>query len=74
MLAFPYELPEWMPKVLVLLAECASDPSPISNSISHVFGEFKRTHQDSWELDKQKFTEEDLYIVSDLIYSPGYFA
>lgn len=29
-LAFPYDVPEWMPNILVELAQCASGPSPIS--------------------------------------------
>ena len=28
-LAFPYEVPKWMPDVLVKLAKCISDPAPI---------------------------------------------
>jgi len=27
--AFPYEIPKWMPDVLVKLAGCISDPAPI---------------------------------------------
>ncbi|KAJ3319363.1 hypothetical protein HDV06_006390 [Boothiomyces sp. JEL0866] len=73
-LAFPYDVPEWMPSVLVLLAQCANDPSPISTSITLTFGEFKRTHQDSWDYHKSKFNEQELYTVSDLLYSPGYYA
>ncbi|KAJ3272314.1 hypothetical protein HDV01_005748 [Terramyces sp. JEL0728] len=73
-LAFPYDVPDWMPSVLVLLAQCANDPSPISTSITLTFGEFKRTHQDSWDYHKSKFTEQELYTVSDLLYSPGYYA
>lgn len=30
--AFPYEVPEWMPSVLVQLASCISDPTPIQVS------------------------------------------
>ena len=29
-LAFPYDVPEFIPKILVLLAKCAGNPSPIS--------------------------------------------
>lgn len=28
-LAFPYDIPDWMPQVLVVLAGCQTDPSPI---------------------------------------------
>ena len=30
--AFPYEVPKWMPEILVKLAECVSDPAPIQVS------------------------------------------
>ncbi|KAI8894304.1 hypothetical protein BC833DRAFT_605412 [Globomyces pollinis-pini] len=73
-LAFPYEIPDWMPSVLVQLAACHSDPSPINATVRLTFGEFKRTHQDNWDEHKLKFTEQDLYTVSDLLYSPSYYA
>ena len=73
-LAFPYEVPEWMPQILVVLAKCSSDPSPILNTIQHTFREFKRTHQDSWEEHSLKFTEDELLIISELLISPGYYA
>jgi proteasome activator subunit 4 len=34
-LAFPYEVPVWMPSVLVSLASCASDPSPIKVTLEY---------------------------------------
>jgi hypothetical protein len=72
--AFPYELPKWMPKALVILSESSNDPAPIRSTITETFGEFKRTHQDDWETHKQKFTSDELYAVSDLLLSQNYFA
>ncbi|CAG8777892.1 13642_t:CDS:2, partial [Dentiscutata heterogama] len=41
--AFPYEVPKWMPEVLVKLAECISDPAPIQATVKNTFADFKRT-------------------------------
>jgi proteasome activator subunit 4 len=73
-LAFPYEIPQWMPQVLVALAECNSNPSPIPESIRKMFREFKRTHQDNWAKQKEVFTDDELYVITDLLISPGYYA
>jgi proteasome activator subunit 4 len=40
-LAYPYEVPDWMPELLVTLAEHASDPDPINKTIKKTFAEFK---------------------------------
>ena len=63
-----------MTDVLVAIAESGSNPSPIPETVRKTFGEFKRTHQDNWEQHKQVFTEDELYIISDLLISPGYYA
>jgi len=72
--AFPYDIPEWMPNELVKLAKCASDPSPIARTVRKVFAEFRRTHTDSWHLDKLKFTSDQLDILSDVLVSHSYYA
>ena len=73
-LAFPYEIPEWMPKTLVVLSSCTSDRAPIGPEVSKTFAEFRRTHQDTWHEDKEKLTEDELYELSDLLISPSYYA
>ncbi|KAJ3092428.1 hypothetical protein HK102_007439 [Quaeritorhiza haematococci] len=72
--AFPYEVPKWMPNVLVKLAAAISDPSPIGPTIQKTFTEFRRTHQDTWHEDMTVFTEDQLYLLSDLLISPSYYA
>ncbi|KAL2915214.1 Proteasome activator BLM10 [Polyrhizophydium stewartii] len=73
-LAFPYQVPAWMPGVLVALSRCATDPAPIRATITKTFADFKRTHQDNWEEDKQVFSEDELEVLADLLISPGYYA
>jgi proteasome activator subunit 4 len=72
-LAFPYELPHWMPLALITLSQCSHDPMPIKSTITNTFGEFKRTHQDTWEYDKLLLTPNELSAISDLFYSQSYF-
>ena len=72
--AFPYEVPEWMPQVLVDVSQCVSDPSPISGTVTKTFTDFRRTHQDNWEEDKQVFSADELSVLSDLLISPSYYA
>jgi len=72
--AYPYEIPNWLPEVLVILAGCISDPSPISTTVSKTFADFRRTHQDTWHEDMTNFTENQLHLLSDLLISPSYYA
>ncbi|CAG8548665.1 30916_t:CDS:10 [Gigaspora margarita] len=72
--AFPYDVPKWMPEVLVKLAECISDPAPIQATVKNTFADFKRTHQDSWHEDMKQFTEDQMSLLSDMLISPSYYA
>ncbi|ORX73645.1 hypothetical protein DL89DRAFT_289388 [Linderina pennispora] len=73
-LAFPYTIPEWLPNVLVTLAECIDDPNPIQSTVQHTFAEFRRTHMDTWHEDRKKFTSEQLELLTDMLVSPCYYA
>ncbi|KAF9586315.1 hypothetical protein BGW38_007062 [Lunasporangiospora selenospora] len=72
--AFPYEVPKWMPEVMVYLSKFFSDPPPISTTVKKAFGDFKRTHQDTWHEDQKEFEPEQLEILSDMLISPSYYA
>jgi len=72
--AFPYEVPNWVPEVLVLLAGCIANTAPISAAVSKTFANFRRTHQDTWHQDMLAYTEDQLYVLSDLLVSPSYYA
>ncbi|KAI8048198.1 hypothetical protein BDF22DRAFT_703922 [Syncephalis plumigaleata] len=73
-LAFPYEIPSWMPSVMIHLSKCLADPEPIKSTVRHTFAEFKRTHQDTWREDSRHFSEEQLEELTDLLVSPSYYA
>ncbi|KAF9193043.1 hypothetical protein BGZ51_004276 [Haplosporangium sp. Z 767] len=72
--AFPYDVPKWMPEVMVFLSGYFSDPPPVSTTVKKVFGDFKRTHQDTWHEDQKWFTAEELEVLSDMLISPSYYA
>lgn len=103
-LAFPYELPAWLPDVIEAIALRVNDPAPIQvrrpprvagvgpflvdadalcafdvvtalqNTVKKTLAEFRRTHQDTWHLDKLAFTDDQLSMLTDLLVSPGYYA
>lgn len=70
----PYDIPPWMPSVLVALTDCINDPPPISTSTKTIFADFMRTHRDEWQAHKLAFSEDELERVSDLMVSPSYYA
>ncbi|KAF9940539.1 hypothetical protein BGZ65_006679 [Modicella reniformis] len=72
--AFPYDVPEWMPGVMVFLADYFSDPPPVSTTVKKVFSDFKRTHQDTWHEDQKQFSHEELEVLTDTLISPSYYA
>ena len=72
--AFPFDIPKWMPRVLELLAPHINDPVPIQTTVKEVMANFRRTHQDTWHLDKEAFTPEQLDTLADLLVAPSYYA
>jgi len=69
----PYGIEKWTPDVLTILARHVSDPSPIKDTVKFLFSEFWRTHQDTWPLLKEKFTEDQLSVISSVSHT-SYFA
>ena len=43
-------------------------------TVKKTMSEFKRTHYDSWSEHKQKFTDDQLGVLADLLISPSYYA
>ncbi|KAJ3013403.1 hypothetical protein HKX48_005762 [Thoreauomyces humboldtii] len=72
--AFPYDIPTWMPDVLVGLSRCVGDPVPIGPSVQKTFADFRRTHQDNWTEDMRSFSPDQMEALSDLLISPSYYA
>ena len=72
--AFPYDVPPFLPDLLVELSTHLNDPQPTPVAIKKSFNEFKRTHQDNWQDHRAKFTEDQLVVINDLLVSQNYYA
>jgi len=71
-LAFPYEVPAFLPLAVVELAKAValSNDSTAKQALS----EFRRTHQDDWAEHRLKFDSEQLESVDNTLASPEYYA
>ena len=72
--AYPYDVPDFMPKILMRLADHLHDPPPIPATIKKTMNSFKRTHLDNWDTHKLKFSEDELAELANLLVSPTYYA
>lgn len=73
-LSVPYDIPSWLPKHVTLLAQFVSEPSPVKSTVTKAIAEFRRTHADTWNVQKDSFTEEQLETLADTSSSSSYFA
>ncbi|KZV14702.1 proteasome activator subunit 4 [Dorcoceras hygrometricum] len=73
-LSVPYDMPSWLPDHVTLLAQFVSEPSPLKSTVTKAIAEFRRTHADTWNLQKDSFTEEQLEVLADTSSSSSYFA
>jgi proteasome activator subunit 4 len=72
--AFPYDVPDFMPRILMVLADHLHDPQPVPATIKKTLSSFKRTHHDNWRDHKLKFTDDQLVELTNLLVSPSYYA
>ena len=72
--AHPYDVPAWMPAILVILGRLVSEPEPIKSTVKKTMSEFWRTQRDSWMVTKAMFTDDQLDVISDLLIGPSYYA
>ncbi|CAF3727711.1 unnamed protein product [Rotaria sp. Silwood1] len=73
-LASPYDISNYVPDALMLLCEHSHDPDLIQESVKKGLLEFHRTHYDSWHEHREKFTDDQLVILTDVLISPNYYA
>ncbi|GFY99246.1 proteasome activating protein 200 [Actinidia rufa] len=59
-LSVPYDMPRWLPEHVTLLAYFVGEPSPVKSTVTKAVAEFRRTHADTWNFQKDSFTEEQL--------------
>uniref|UniRef100_A0A0N4ZP99 Proteasome activator complex subunit 4 n=1 Tax=Parastrongyloides trichosuri TaxID=131310 RepID=A0A0N4ZP99_PARTI len=72
-LAYPYNVPNVMPDILMHLARMITDEQHIARTVKKTFSEFKRTHWDNWVEHKECFNENQLLVLNDLLVSPTYY-
>ncbi|XP_030510488.2 proteasome activator subunit 4 [Cannabis sativa] len=73
-LSAPYDMPSWLPEHVTLLARFVGEASPIKSTVTKAVAEFRRTHADTWNIQKDSFTEEQLEVLADTSSSSSYFA
>ncbi|KAM6951408.1 proteasome activator complex subunit 4B [Aplochiton taeniatus] len=73
-LSSPYDVPEWMPQILMDLSSHLNDPQPIEMTVKKTLSDFRRTHHDNWQEHRQCFTDDQLLVLTDLLVSPCYYA
>ncbi|XP_022716625.1 proteasome activator subunit 4 isoform X7 [Durio zibethinus] len=73
-LSVPYDMPSWLPDHVTLLARFGGEPSPVRSTVTKAVAEFRRTHADTWNVQKDSFTEEQLEVLADTSSSSSYFA
>lgn len=73
--AHTYDLPSWMPDVLLRFARHVNDPEPICNTVKSSIMEFWRTHSDMWEAEfVHMFTSDQINELHQLLIAPSYYA
>ncbi|XP_058114656.1 proteasome activator subunit 4 isoform X2 [Magnolia sinica] len=73
-LSVPYDMPSWLPDHVTLLARFIGEPSPVRSTVTKAVAEFRRTHADTWNFQKDSFTEDQLEVLADTSSSSSYFA
>lgn len=44
-LSAPYDVPDWLPEVLMALVRVAGEPGPVKTTVTKTLAEFRRTHE-----------------------------
>ncbi|KAJ7987499.1 hypothetical protein DPEC_G00327130 [Dallia pectoralis] len=73
-LSSPYDVPTWMPQLLMEVSAHLNDTQPIEMTVKKTLSNFRRTHHDNWQEHKQQFTDDQLLVLTDLLVSPCYYA
>ncbi|KAG8530932.1 uncharacterized protein KY384_004289 [Bacidia gigantensis] len=74
--AFPYSSPppKWIPGVLATLANKANnDPGMVGKSVKSILSDFKKTRQDTWQMDLKAFSQEQAEDLDGVLWK-SYFA
>lgn len=72
--AFPYDVPSFVPDILMEICRHATDPEPMRSTVKETVRNFTKTHHETWHFQKDLFSDDQLLILTDLLVSPNYYA
>ncbi|KAK9792661.1 hypothetical protein WJX73_001340 [Symbiochloris irregularis] len=74
-LSTPYDVPAWLPPVLVALMRASSQPAPVSATLRKTLQEFRRTHEEgSLQQVRTALGEDQWDALRDIASPASYFA
>merc|ERR1719498_820914 len=68
-LAYPYKVPDSVCGAIEVLTKHTGNPD-VRKIITWAFGEFRRTHEDEWDVHQQRFDPQVLDAFNDSFESP----
>ena len=71
----PYDVPSWLPEILMALVRLASEPAPVKNTVSEALADFRRTHEEGGLLEvKDAMTSDQWEAIRDVaVGAASYF-
>jgi hypothetical protein len=74
-LAYPYDIPEFLPQVIVALGAHSDGRSLVKETVTAALKDFRRTRTGAvWQSQRRCFTQEQLEALDDLSEIPSYFS
>ncbi|UJR08489.1 hypothetical protein I4U23_012756 [Adineta vaga] len=71
-LSSPYDISSHVPNAVMFLCEHSDDRHLIQKSVRQCLSEFRHTHHDLWHEHQQKFTDNQLIILTNTLISHNY--
>jgi proteasome activator subunit 4 len=73
-LSTPYDVPAWLPGVLMALVRLAPEPPPLRSSVTKALAEFRRTHEEAGLNEvREALSEEQWEAIRDVASPASYF-
>jgi len=73
-LSSPYDVPLWLPDVLMALVRLAPEPAPMKTTVTKALGEFRRTHEEGGLVEvKEVLSAEQWEAIRDVASPASYF-
>jgi proteasome activator subunit 4 len=73
-LSAPTEVPAWMPDAVCSLCVLQDEEAIIRSSVLSTIGDFRKSHQDSWEEIRMTWGEDQLRLLSENSGTQSYFS